>query len=209
MAEWRPCISPATSSTAATSPSKSCIRAWRRRWVRDRFLREIEIVAQLQHPAHRAALRFGRGGRRALLCDAVRDGASLRQRLARDGALPVDDVVPILRDVCDALAYAHGRGIVHRDIKPDNVLLSGGHAMVTDFGVAKAASDAAATGTHHGGRCRARHAGLHGARADRRATRASIIAPTSTRSAFSPTSCWRDDRRSSARRAAEHSLPRI
>ena len=65
-------------------------------------------------------------------------GPSLRQRLARDGPLPLDDVVLILRDVCDALAHAHQHGIVHRDIKPDNVLLSGRHAMVADFGVAKA-----------------------------------------------------------------------
>src|SRR5207253_742091 len=62
--------------------------------------------------------------------------------LAREGELPVPEVVRILRDVADALAYAHTRGVVHRDIKPDNVLISGHHAMVTDFGVAKAISEA-------------------------------------------------------------------
>jgi serine/threonine protein kinase len=64
-------------------------------------------------------------------------GQSLRARL-RDGALPIDDAVTILRDVCDALAHAHEHGVIHRDIKPDNVLLTGRHALVTDFGVAKA-----------------------------------------------------------------------
>ena len=71
-------------------------------------------------------------------------GHSLRQRIARDGPLPVDHALVILRDVCDALAYAHARGVIHRDIKPDNVLLAGRHAMVTDFGIARALT--AATG---------------------------------------------------------------
>src|SRR5689334_6015861 len=70
-------------------------------------------------------------------------GESLRERLARERELPIADSVRILRDVVDALAYAHAEGVVHRDIKPANVLLSGGHALVADFGVAKAISDAA------------------------------------------------------------------
>ncbi|MEP7067448.1 MAG: protein kinase, partial [Gemmatimonadota bacterium] len=69
-------------------------------------------------------------------------GESLRAKLAREGELPVGDAIRILRDVVDALAYAHASGVVHRDIKPDNVLISGQHAVVTDFGVAKAMSAA-------------------------------------------------------------------
>src|SRR4029453_18798872 len=70
------------------------------------------------------------------------EGESLRGRLTRHGELPIHDAVKVLIEVVDALAYAHGRGVVHRDIKPDNVMLSGRHALVTDFGVAKAVSEA-------------------------------------------------------------------
>src|SRR5438477_7740692 len=77
------------------------------------------------------------------------DGESLRVRLARHGELPVNHAIRILREIASALAYAHEHGIVTRDIKPDNVLLSGGSAMVTDFGVAKALS--ASSNAEHGG----------------------------------------------------------
>src|SRR5690606_4827433 len=66
------------------------------------------------------------------------EGESLRAALGARGAIPAREAVPLFRDVAQALAFAHARGVVHRDIKPDNVLLSGGAAMVTDFGVAKA-----------------------------------------------------------------------
>src|SRR2546425_10361145 len=73
-------------------------------------------------------------------------GESLRARLTHERELPVGEAVRILRDVCDALAYAHSHGIVHRDVKPDNVLFSGRHALVTDFGVAKAVADSTGKG---------------------------------------------------------------
>ena len=110
---------------------------------RARFLREIEIAARLRHP-HLVPL-YDSGESEGVLYYVMpyEGGHSLRQRLARDGPLPIDDVVVILRDLCEALAYAHENGVVHRDIKPDNVLLSGRHAMITDFGVARAITEAA------------------------------------------------------------------
>lgn len=109
----------------------------------DRFLREIEIVAQLRHPNIVPLFDSGEANGSLYYVMPYETGLSLRHRLANEGALPLEDVLLILRDVCDALAYAHARGIVHRDIKPDNVLLSGRHAMLTDFGIAKASSDPA------------------------------------------------------------------
>src|SRR5688500_15503383 len=106
----------------------------------DRFLREIEIVARLHHPHIVPLYDSGEANGSLYYVMPYEDGSSLRHRLARQGPLPIDEAVLILRDVCDALSYAHHHGIVHRDIKPDNVLLSGRHAMVTDFGVAKALS---------------------------------------------------------------------
>ena len=108
----------------------------------DRFPREIRIVAKLQHPH---VLPLHDSGETAGFLYYVMpyvDGESLRQKLERDGPMPVHDAVRVLREVVDALAYAHSHGVLHRDIKPDNVMLSGRHALVTDFGVAKAVSDA-------------------------------------------------------------------
>ncbi len=113
----------------------------------DRFLREIEIVAQLHHPHIVPLYDSGEANGALYYVMPYEAELSLRQRLARDGPLAPEDVVLILRDVCDALEHAHARGIVHCDIKPDNVLLSGRHAMITDFGVAKALSDAGARST--------------------------------------------------------------
>jgi tetratricopeptide (TPR) repeat protein len=112
----------------------------------DRFLREIEIAAAMQHPHVLPMYDSGETGGLLYYVMPFVEGESLSTRIAREGALPVDEAVRILREVTDALAYAHSRGVVHRDIKPDNVLLSGRHALVADFGVAKAVSDAGGEG---------------------------------------------------------------
>jgi eukaryotic-like serine/threonine-protein kinase len=108
----------------------------------DRFPREIRIVAKLQHP-HVLPLHDS-GETEGFLYYVMPfvDGESLRSKLDREGQLPVHDAVRILKEVADALAYAHSHGVLHRDIKPDNVTLSGRHALVMDFGVAKAVSSA-------------------------------------------------------------------
>jgi serine/threonine protein kinase len=108
----------------------------------DRFNREIEIAAQLQHPHIVAVYDSGEADGFLYYVMPLVEGESLRARLKREGPLPVHEAIRILREVVDALAYAHQHGVVHRDIKPDNVMLSGRHAAVTDFGVAKAVSAA-------------------------------------------------------------------
>ena len=109
----------------------------------ERFRREIQLVAQLQHP-HIVPL-FTSDSTNSLLwytMPAVA-GESLRDRIVRDGPLPMADARKIWRDVLDALAYAHSSGVVHRDIKPANILVSGRNALVTDFGIARAIANAA------------------------------------------------------------------
>jgi tetratricopeptide (TPR) repeat protein len=105
----------------------------------DRFKREIQVAARLQHPHIVPVLSAGETDGLPFYTMPLVEGSSLRARLAR-GGLTIAETVGILREVARALAYAHEHGVVHRDIKPDNVLLSGGSAVVTDFGIAKALS---------------------------------------------------------------------
>jgi len=114
----------------------------------DRFLREIEISAGLQHP-HILPLYdsgdAGPGSGAAPILYYVMpyiDGESLRDRLTRQKQLPMEEALQITREVADALGHAHARGIVHRDIKPENIMLHAGHAVVADFGIARAVSAA-------------------------------------------------------------------
>ena len=106
----------------------------------ERFRREIQLAARLQHPHIVPVLAAGISNGLPYYTMPFVEGESLRARIARSGELPIQETTRILRDVLSALAYAHEHGVVHRDIKPDNVLLTGHHAVVADFGVAKALS---------------------------------------------------------------------
>ena len=151
----------------------------------ERFLLEIRQVARLQHPHILPVHDSGDSAGRLWFTMPYVEGESLRARLLHGGELPIGEAVRLLRDVVDALAYAHRHGLVHRDIKPDNVLISGQHAIVADFGVAKALSIA-------GDRSSQTSAGLslgtpgYSLRNRQRVIPMWIIGPTSM-----PSACWR------------------
>ena len=112
----------------------------------ERFLREIQIAASLQHP--NIVPLYDSGNTEGLLFFVMPyvEGESLRDRLNREKQLPIEDVIQLTSELGDALSFAHGHGIVHRDIKPENILISEGHALVADFGVARAVRQASEEG---------------------------------------------------------------
>ncbi len=105
---------------------------------RERFLREVEFSSQLTHPNIVPIFEAGEADGLLFYVMPYISGQTLRARLAREGALPTDEVFRIAEEVADALDYAHNKGVVHRDVKPENILLSNGHAVVADFGIARA-----------------------------------------------------------------------
>jgi tRNA A-37 threonylcarbamoyl transferase component Bud32 len=115
-----------------------------------RFLREIKLTASLQHPHILAIHDSGESDDQLYYVMPYVEGDSLRQRLSADNRLSIEEAVRIGREVAGALAYAHERGIVHRDIKPENILFSGGHAVVADFGIARAIDRASEKITQQG-----------------------------------------------------------
>ncbi|MDH5548986.1 MAG: serine/threonine protein kinase, partial [Gemmatimonadota bacterium] len=104
----------------------------------DRFLREIKTTAQLRHPHILPLLDSGDADGTLFYVMPYVEGESLRDRLNREKQLPVEDALRIAREVADALSYAHSHDVLHRDIKPENILLESGHAVVADFGIARA-----------------------------------------------------------------------
>jgi tetratricopeptide (TPR) repeat protein len=111
----------------------------------ERFLREIRLTATLQHPHILPLLDSGEAAGRYYYVMPYVEGETLRQRLTREGPLPLEDALRLTREVAEALDYAHGLGVIHRDIKPENLLLSRGHALVADFGIALAVTQAGGT----------------------------------------------------------------
>jgi serine/threonine protein kinase/tetratricopeptide (TPR) repeat protein len=108
----------------------------------DRFLREIQVAAHLQHPHILALYDSGEAAGFLYYVMPFIEGESLRARLDREEQLPLPDAIQLTCEVADALYYAHNRKIIHRDIKPENILIQDGHALVADFGIARAVSEA-------------------------------------------------------------------
>jgi eukaryotic-like serine/threonine-protein kinase len=117
----------------------------------DRFLAEIKTTAHLQHPHILSLLDSGEAAGFLYYVMPYVEGESLRSRLSREHQLPIEDAVRIAREAADALDYAHRHGIIHRDIKPENILLTEEHALVADFGIARALDGGAGTRSRVGG----------------------------------------------------------
>ncbi len=108
----------------------------------ERFLREVEITANLNHPHILPLHDSGMAGEFLYYVMPYVEGETLRDRMTREGQLPLDDALQITREVAAALSYAHSHDVIHRDIKPENILLSAGEAVVADFGIARAIAEA-------------------------------------------------------------------
>jgi eukaryotic-like serine/threonine-protein kinase len=143
----------------------------------ERFQREIRTAARLHHPhilsVHDSGELPAEGGRGAVLWFAMPyvDGESLRARLKREIQLPVEDAVRIACEAADALDYAHHRGVIHRDVKPENILLAAGHALVADFGIALAGGGTGALASGRAGERAEGRAGAAGGSGDQGAER--------------------------------------
>jgi eukaryotic-like serine/threonine-protein kinase len=111
----------------------------------ERFRQEVQLAARLTHPHIVPALSAGSGDGLLYYTMPFIEGESLRARLDRERQLPLNDALAIARDVAEALTHAHGQGVVHRDITPENILLSAGHALVANFGIARAVSRSGAS----------------------------------------------------------------
>lgn len=103
-----------------------------------RFIREMGIAASLAHPLIVPLYDSGSAGEVLYYIMPYVEGESLYERLQRERRLSLEDALQITHDVAGALGYAHSRGVLHRDVKPENILLAGGHALVADFGLARA-----------------------------------------------------------------------
>ena len=108
----------------------------------ERFLKEIALTASLQHPHILPLFDSGEADGQLFYVMPLVEGQTLRARLERERQLPIPDALRIASEVADALQYAHERGVIHRDVKPENILLQGGHALVADFGIALAVQTA-------------------------------------------------------------------
>jgi eukaryotic-like serine/threonine-protein kinase len=104
----------------------------------ERFRREIRLLARLQHPHILPLYDSGTTGETSWFVSPFVDGETLRERMRREAPLSVEEAVRLASEVADALEYAHAHDVVHRDIKPENILLHDGHAVVADFGIARA-----------------------------------------------------------------------
>ena len=113
----------------------------------DRFKQEIRLAARLQHPHIVGVLDSGEADHRLWFTMPFVEGESLRHRLSRERQLPVDDALRLTREVAEALDFAHRHGVIHRDVKPENILLTESHALVADFGIARALASGGNTHT--------------------------------------------------------------